>query len=291
MPKKHDFEALGTHMALSIWDDISAGRFAAIASEAVDFVTRFDMLYSRFRPDSLITELSKKTGIVEVPTDLVAMLQLYAQIHTATKGKINPCIGNALSDAGYDANYSFIEKQIRPTPLLPDALTILDATHIALHQNVLLDLGALGKGYVIDLVYEYVRSQGIQQFLVDGSGDIRYSSEGESIVCGLEHPLDPTLVIGTLSITGGSLCASAINRRAWGQGRNHYIDPDTGESPTEIIATWVHAESAALADALASALFFSPPEALAEFTFEYLILSKSLKSKSSAGFTAELFTT
>ena len=290
MPIKHRFEALGTQWAISIWDDISADRFATLVAEVVDLVQKFDGLYSRFLADSLITDLSKKTGEFEVPADLVAMLQLYEKIHATTKGKINPCIGNALSDAGYDADYSFAEKEIRPTPRLEDALTILDATHIELHKKVLLDLGALGKGYLIDLAYQHLQSQGTRRFLVDGSGDIRYASESEPIVCGLEHPLDPMLAIGTLTITSGSLCASAINRRAWGKGRNHYIDPDTGESPTDMIATWAYADSAFLADALASALFFSPPEDLSEFAFEYAILTKDFIRKNSAGFSAEFFT-
>jgi thiamine biosynthesis lipoprotein len=74
----------------------------------------------------------------------------------------------------------------------------------------------------------------------------------------------------------------------WGK-RNHYFDPRTRKSPEGIRATWVYAESAALADGLSTALFFVPPESLMEFSFEYCILNDTMQRKNSAGFAAEFF--
>lgn len=284
------FEALGTHWKLSVWDAITADRFATLAAQCIEMVRAFDALYSRFIPDSLITQLSIQTGEFEVPADLVAMLRLYEQLYVATSGKVNPCVGFALSDSGYDAAYSLSPAEvIRDVPALPDALSIIDDTHMCINQPVLLDLGAVGKGYLIDLLHDLLREAGIVRFLVDGSGDIRYfASNGETIVCGLEHPLDPTQAIGTLAISGGALCASATNRRRWGD-RHHYIDPHTKDSPKDVLATWVWAQNAALADGLSSALFFVEPEALAVFSFEYLVVNSGMHAKSSTGFAIELF--
>lgn len=288
--REHAFEALGTHFKVTVWDDVSLAAFEELSAACSAVVTDFDAQYSRFKPDSLITRMSTMTGEVEVPHDLVVMLRMYEQLGNVTGGKINPAIGFALSDTGYDAAYSFAHApDIRDVPALSDAVTISDDTHVQLRQHVLLDLGALGKGYVIDLVYDVLMARGISRFLVDGSGDIRYhAANGEPIVCGLEHPLDATLAIGTLPITTGALCASATNRRRWGT-RHHYIDPHSKESPEDVIATWVYADAAALADGLSSALFFVTPESLDSFSFECLIVNRELKMKKSAGFTADLF--
>jgi thiamine biosynthesis lipoprotein len=213
------------------------------------------------------------------------MLRTYRELNRATGGKINPCIGFTISDVGYDATYSFEEKvHIRKTPQFHDAITIEDDTHITIHEKVLLDLGALGKGYIIDTLFEFLRSEGLTHFLVDGSGDIRYTSLDHPITCGLENPFDTTQVIGTFTMTEGALCASATNRRRWGNDKHHYIDPRTGESPKDIVSTWVFAQNATIADGLASALFFVAPEALSQWEFEYAIVNNQQQLKNSAGF-------
>jgi len=287
----YQFDALGTRWRLSVWDAVSADSFAQLAHECVGMAREFDDAYSRFKPDSLVSRLAQTKGEHEVPADLVAMLRLYEELSDATGGKINPCIGFALSDTGYDAQYSLREaEEIRDVPPLREALTIVDDRHVRLHCAVLLDVGALGKGYLVDRLYERLIAAGLARFMVDGSGDIRYhAADNTPIVCGLEHPLNVTLAIGTLSLPSGALCASATNRRRWGN-RHHYIDPHTKESPEQVVATWAWAETAALADGLSSALFFVPPAQLSRFSFEYLVLDAQLHAHSSAGFAAELFT-
>ena len=66
-------------------------------------------------------------------------------------------------------------------------------------------------------------------------------------------------------VAGGALCASAANRRAWGEGLHHVLDARTGRPTTDVIATWVLApHSCMIADGLATAHFFADPEPLLE---------------------------
>lgn len=287
----HSWDALGTKFKITIWDDLLPERFNEIAATAVRMAEMFDEQYSRFRTDSLITLLSKETGVFEVPHDLIKMLRLYEVLYDATLGSMTPAIGFALEDIGYDPMYSLSPKEtVRATPDLTTSLRIVNDTHLELMTPILLDLGALGKGYLVDILHDFLQSEGCTRFLVDGSGDIRFSGDGAPIICALEHPYDQTLAIGTFTLASGSLCASAINRRAW-RTYNHYLDPITKQSPENIVATWAYASNAALADALSTALFFADPESLqTRFPFEYLVLDRNLHAKSSTGFTAELFT-
>jgi ApbE family len=71
-------------------------------------------------------------------------------------------------------------------------------------------------------------------------------------------------VIGVANLQNRALCASAVNRRAWGNGLHHVLDARTGAPTTEVVATWVVASDAALADGLATALFFTGAHRLAE---------------------------
>ena len=74
----------------------------------------------------------------------------------------------------------------------------------------------------------------------------------------LEHPLDPSKAVGVAELADGAFCASATTRRAWGDGLHHVIDPLTGLSARGVLATWVLAPTALVADGIATALFFDP---------------------------------
>lgn len=74
---------------------------------------------------------------------------------------------------------------------------------------------------------------------------------------GLEHSFDPTRVVGVVELRGNALCASAVNRRAWGDDLHHIIDARTGTPVRDVLVTWVIADNATLANGLATALFLT----------------------------------
>lgn len=290
--KAFEFASMGTQWKITIWNDITTGKLEKLHSQIFAAADRYDHTYSRFIKDSLIWQLAKQTGKVAIPPELMQMLQLYLQVYPLTEEKVNPLIGFTISDLGYDETYSLHTKDhIRTTPNLAATIKIIDAKHIEITEPVLIDLGAMGKGYFVDKIAKILYQENVQHFLVDGSGDIFYEpgTSNELITVGLEHPGDTSMVIGALPLAKGAVCASAGNRRQWGK-YHHIIDATTNESPSEVIATWVKADNAAVADLLATCLFFVAPENLqAQFKFEYCVLNSAYQVKSSAGFTAELF--
>jgi FAD:protein FMN transferase len=285
--KTFAYESMGTHWKITIWDTITDTQLEHYRKAIWELSDAFDHTYSRFKRSSLIWKLAEQTGTIEVPTELVEMLAWYKQLYEPSNNKLNPLIGFTISDLGYDDTYSLIpKKEVRIVPDL-GIVQIVDHSHIHLSDLVLIDLGALGKGYFVDIIYNYLRKQGLQHFLVDGSGDIRFIGP-EPIRIGLEHPSDPTQIIGVAEMQGKAMCASAGNRRKWDK-YTHIIDPTTNTSPQEIAASWVIADTAVLADALATCLFFVAPENFTSFNFEYCLLNHELKVKSSSGWPGELF--
>ena len=55
---------------------------------------------------------------------------------------------------------------------------------------------------------------------------------------GLEHPYDATRAIGVVELRDGAMCASAVNRRVWGEGLHHVLDARTGLPVRTWAATW-----------------------------------------------------
>jgi ApbE family protein len=87
----------------------------------------------------------------------------------------------------------------------------------------------------------------------------------------------------------GWFCASAVNRRAWGDGLHHILDARTGTPVRDVLATWVIADNATLADGIATALFLTDPPRLNK-TYRFTFVRMSANGiEASPGFDGELF--
>jgi thiamine biosynthesis lipoprotein len=310
-----NFQAIGTTWRIDIFDDLSAADQATKEAEVLARIKErigvFDKAYSRFRDDSLVMEMSKKSGTYELPGDADPMMSLYHDLYKKTDGLVTPLIGNLISDAGYDAKYSLQTKnELKAPPAWDEAIEFEASKNVqppilVIKKPVLLDFGAAGKGYLIDLVGEVLETNGINHFGINAGGDILYKNKtsankradknkktdknGGSIQIGLEDPEDLKKIIGVCNLKDGSICGSAGNRRKWGKF-THIINPKTLESPSDIVAVWVTAKNALLADALATCLFFVPARKLSDdYDFEYLLIKKDRSFEKSTDFSAELF--
>ncbi|WP_375383758.1 FAD:protein FMN transferase [uncultured Microbacterium sp.] len=278
------FEAIGTG-----WEIETSTLLGSDARNAIGAsIAAFDAAWSRFRPDSLVSQLARDAGTVPAPVDAVDMLEAYGALADATAGAVNPLIGAALESRGYDAAYSFIDRGPLATPAdWRDRLTWTDGV-LTLDQPATIDVGALGKGRLVDRVAEIVRSFVDDDIVVDASGDL--AVRGAGVRVGLEHPYDPKRAIGVWEVTDAALCASAVNRRAWGDGLHHVLDARTGAPVHTVAATWAVAGTAMRADAIATALFFDGGEALAaEWGVEWVRMTTDGRVEWSRGSKAELF--
>jgi thiamine biosynthesis lipoprotein len=280
------FSALGTEWSIEIYQPASEEAVDLLKQRIEDRLEIFDRTYSRFRADSLITEISQHSGTYHFPADSLALFTLYESLYELTNGEVTPLIGNLMSATGYDATYSFNAGVPEIPSEWDEAISYHEGT-LEVHKPVLLDFGAAGKGYAVDLVAQILQAEGISQFCVDAGGDMVVQGQ-ETIRVGLEHPDNTEQVIGVTELANQALAGSAGNRRKWA-GYHHIMNPETLQSVDQIKATWVVADSALVADGIATALFFVAPERLHQFTFEYLIINDLGQYKCSPDFPAELF--
>ena len=136
-----------------------------------------------------------------------------------------------------------------------------DKTSVTIPAGLILDFGGFGKGWLIDLLVDCLRSHGVDQFIINGGGDL-YVQSDEPIEFALEHPQNPALKIGQTRITRGALAASSTYKRSWqhdGTSYHHIIDPATNQpSKTDIAASFVRADTALIADTMATILLMRP---------------------------------
>ncbi|MCS5732147.1 FAD:protein FMN transferase [Herbiconiux daphne] len=291
-PAHFDFDGIGTSWQIETPRELDPGTRRLV----LDRVEEFDRTYSRFRADSLVTAVAERPGTHLFPPDSIGLFDLYDRLVAATDGAVDPLVGRELELLGYDASY-----RLRPAGAAERAAAEAsgpagwaadverDGRRLTTERPVVIDVGAAGKGYLVDLVAELLRGRGYDEFLVDASGDLVHSGR-EPIRVALEHPLQPGTAIGVAEVADASLCASASNRRVWGDGLHHILDARTGSPAREVIATWVVAADTALADGLATALFFTGAHRLAEtFHFSYVRMYADGRAERSRDFRGELF--
>jgi thiamine biosynthesis lipoprotein len=252
-------------------------------------IEAFDRTYSRFRDDSLVTRIASTAGSYRFPDDADALFGLYRRLYEATDGAMSPLVGRTLETMGYDRGYSLRpHASLAAVPSWSDSFAWHDG-ELSAARPVLVDVGAAGKGYLVDIVGALLVEHGIADFVIDASGDILHSGEA-AIRVALEHPLDTSRAIGVVNLRNASLCASASNRRSWGDGLHHIVDATTGLPVRRVIATWAVAESGLEADGLATALFFAEPARLAaEFAFEFARMFADGRVESSPDLDGEMF--
>lgn len=285
------FDAIGTRWQVDIAEFLSVVQEELLLTQIRRCIEAYDVAYSRFRADSVVTRMARETGRFHLPPDAEELFGLYRKFYEITDGAMTPLIGDVLSAAGYDTEYSLVQTGLLKKPLPWDEVFSYSDGYITMHVPALIDIGAGGKGQVVDSVSALLEDQGIFSYTVDAGGDMRYRSEqARPLRVGLENPRDFAEVIGVAEITNQSICGSAGNRRAWG-AFHHIIDPFTLASPTDIAATWVVADSTFLADMLTTALYFVSPQVLCEhFVFDYAILKgDTLMLEHSSEFPGEFF--
>jgi thiamine biosynthesis lipoprotein len=289
-PLETHFDAIGTRWNIQTLEPVESKQWSLLISTLLERIETFDKAYSRFREDSWVAEIARAPGRHVLPADAYTLLRFYDRLYEATAGKVTPLIGQVMADTGYDAAYSFAPRSPRRPPRWKDVLSY-GRNQLTASRPVLLDFGAAGKGYLVDIIGELIEQAGISSYLIDAGGDILHrSKDGGLVEVGLENPLNTTEAIGIARLKNQSLCASAGSKRQWGDF-HHILDPESLRSPRHVLASWVMASDTMTADGVATALFFTgPSELLKHFSFSYVILYEGMKLQHSPDFPVKIFT-
>ena len=286
-PASWRFDAIGT-----TWDIVTDEPLAAaVRADVAACIDAFDRVWSRFRADSDVTRLARHGGAFAAP-DAAPMLDAFAELAGATGGAVNPLVGASLDSLGYDAGYTLQAREPVAAPADWREVLTWRASSVSLSRPAVIDVGALGKGRLVDLVLDAVTGAVPGDVTVDAGGDLAVRGRSQRI--GLEHPFDPRRAIGVWEVTDAALCASAVNRRSWpgpgGATLHHVLDARTGQPVRTIAATWAVAPDALTADAVTTALFFDGGPRLAhDWGVAWVRMTTDGRVEWSPGCRADLF--
>lgn len=278
------FEAIGTRWSIRTDGPLDAGTLGRVHAR----IEEYDRAWSRFRDDSLVARMARRPGRYRLPDEGPALLDLYASLHARTGGAVTPTVGPSLERLGYDSSYSLTPTG-EPLPAPPwEECVQRDGEHLVVHRPVLLDVGAAGKGQLIDLVGDVLSEHGVESWLIDAGGDLKHRGDAPVRVA-LAVPGRPTHGLGVVELDNWAIAGSGVDRRAWGGGLHHVLDARTGEPTRAVVATWSLASTAMLADGLATALFFTDPDLLeVDHDLTYVVLRADGSARYSLGLPGRL---
>ncbi len=250
---------------------------------------RIEKTYSRFLPDSLLSELNRHLNEwQEIPAELFDLLALGQKIQAQSTGAFDLSVKSILDGWGYDAGYSLQERSAGKTGPYE-----LEAGRVRLSAE--LDLGGLGKGYAIDRMFEILAP--LENVCVEAGGDLRVSgvgpTEGKWRIA-FEHPISTEHAIGQVDMNTGALGCSSPSRRRW-RDRHHLVDPRNAEPAKDMWAVYTQAETALLADIFSTSLFVlgfeKAKRMVGDFPVEAMLVGAQGQLWKSEGFKGELFKT
>ncbi len=251
-----------------------AVRLRAAGEEALAEVKRLEAQLSFYNPASAISRINARAAEspVRITPRLFHLLQTAQDLYHATDGAFDLTVAPLMRCWGF----------VRGTGHTPDPdaleearsrtgmhLVTLDAARYTVafaRPGVMLDLGAIGKGYAIEEAAQLLLEAGIERaFLHGGTSTIHalgmpYDGDGWNVA--IPHPTaDPTTyredqVIAVVPLENEALSVSAVWGKAFeaeGKTYGHVLDPRRGAPVEGAVLTAVAGPSATTCDALSTA--------------------------------------
>ena len=237
---------------------------------------------SIFTPTSLLSRINSNE-VDEVDIHIARNIEIAAKVNALTPRydiTVKPLV---------DA-YGFAAKNREAKPNIDSLIQFVGFSKFRLENRRIvkedprlqLDLNSVAKGYVVDLIAEWLDKQACENYIVEVGGEIRakgLNSKGIAWRVGVDTPFDNNNTPGAhqqrvVQISGSALATSGNYRRfyynAEGERISHTLNPQTGHShTTTLLSATVIAPRCATADALATA-FMASDEADAIAMAEHL---------------------
>lgn len=261
-PAARDFFAMNTYIRLEAYGD-GAEDALALAQARIE---ELEGLWSVTDETSEIYAVNHSGGQpVSVSEDTAELVSFALEMAEKTGGALEPTIYPVLTAWGFTTNEHRVPSQEEIDRLLASVdyrRVSVDGNTVQLEPDMMLDLGAVGKGYASDEVAALLREEGITSALLDLGGNIMMIGsrpDGGDWRLGLKDPFADEN-IGILEVSDCAVVTSGNyeNYFSGADGRmyGHIINSRTGyPADNGLASVTIISQDGKLCDSLSTALF------------------------------------
>ncbi|MGB3340816.1 MAG: FAD:protein FMN transferase [bacterium] len=228
---------------------------------------RIDSLLNRFSDISLVSDLNRNLKVA-APEDIIQLVLLSDSISHITGGLFDISVAPLLETWGF-YEHEFMDPDtvdIKTAVQLVDYKKIrIKKDSIIIMSNMKLDFGGIAQGYAADRVADILKKHNIKSALINVGGEIVLigrSPEKRPWRIGIKNPRGEG-IIETVETENLALSTSGDYEKFFlikNKRYPHIINPKTGYPALGFASVTVFAESAAYADAIATAVAIMGPE-------------------------------
>lgn len=253
--QRHTFRVMGGEASLELRGsgvDLSAAA-AAVAAEA----HRIEQKFSRYLPDSIVSEINRSAGhgVVGIDEETGALLDYAAACFEQSDGLFDITSGVLRRVWNFHDKILPREEDIaRILPLVGWEKVEWRRPHLRLPlKGMEIDFGGIGKEYAVDRCVGVARELGVEAGFVNFAGDLRIigpNSSGDPYRIGLVDPRRVGEVFATVEVVSGALATSGDYERYFEiEGRRfcHILNPKTGWPVGDFQSVSVLSESCLIA--------------------------------------------
>lgn len=258
--------AMGTVVNLTLEADSSKAADDA-ARKAIAYMRTVQADLDYRSPNGSIDRINRGAGryYVEPSNRAYNLLQRAIQFSEKSQGVFDPTIGALTTSPLYYVLDDAIAQSKKDLVDYRQVSFHADGKRIMLEkEGMAFDLGGIAKGAIIDGTVRLLRKLNIRAGIVEAGGDF-YCFGDRDWTVGIRHPrqkdIHSTVTVREKGICGSGDYEQFIKTGEEGQAglRHHIIDPSDMAPATESTGVTVIADSAEMADSLATALFIMGP--------------------------------
>jgi thiamine biosynthesis lipoprotein len=277
---KKDFSAMGTNISVEVVLDSAKSKENVRKSlnEVENIFRNLEKIFSRFDPKSELSKINARLNQeLDMSEPMADVLKLSLKFNELFEGFFDPRIIKILEKIGYDKDFRknnfniSEEKEIIPEKIEPQLKNdlILNFENKKATVKKRIDLAGIVKGYAVDQASEYLKTSGLENFIVEAGGDMYASGKNEENnfwTIDIEGLPKEKII---LKLKDEGVATSGISRKRWTAGKqkfHHLINPKNPEHfDFELKSVTVIGKNTTESDAQAKSLFLMGKEKGMEF--------------------------
>ncbi len=212
---------MGGSASVEFVDDGGVERAEWLARAVEAEACRIEAKYSRYREESVVSEINRNAGRTPVAVDEETEMLVRAALDMArmTEGRFDPTVGPLRR--AWDFKMSRVPSADEIAALLPlvdaESVSVRDRTVFLRKPGMEIDLGGVGKEYAVDRAARLLEAEGIDSAIVNFAGDVRTigsRGDGHPWKVGVADPLDRSRCRFAVRALGGAGIATSGRLRA-----------------------------------------------------------------------------